>query len=64
MVSATRGVGILPRIAAEPHARSMPIKLIPLTDEWARRWLLLGVRDADTLTVAARLLLAHLRSDS
>ena len=52
MVSATRGVGILPRIAAEPHARSMPIKLIPLTDEWARRWLLLGVRDADTLTLS------------
>ena len=56
-------VGILPRIAAEPHARSMPIRLIPLTDEWARRWLLLGVRDADTLTVAARLLLAHLRGE-
>ncbi|MDH0739583.1 LysR substrate-binding domain-containing protein [Achromobacter spanius] len=64
MVAATRGVGILPRIAAEPHARSMPIKLIPLTDEWARRWLLLGVRDADTLTVGARLLLAHLRGDN
>jgi len=42
----------------------MPIKLIPLTDEWAHRWLLLGVRDADTLTVGARLLLAHLRGDN
>ncbi|WP_028352850.1 LysR substrate-binding domain-containing protein [Bordetella petrii] len=62
MAVATGGVGILPRIAAEPHARSMPIRLIPLADDWARRWLLLGVRDADTLTVAARLLLAHLRS--
>jgi len=64
MVVATGGVGILPRIAAEPHARSMSIRLIPLTDDWARRRLLLGVRDADTLTVAARLLLAHLRSDA
>ena len=64
MVVATGGVGVLPRIAAEPHARSMSIRLIPLTDEWAHRWLLLGVRDVDTLTVAARLLLAHLRSDT
>lgn len=64
MVVATGGVGVLPRIAAEPHARSMSIRLIPLTDEWAHRWLLLGVRDVDTLTVAARLLLAHLRSDA
>ncbi|HYG44319.1 MAG TPA: LysR family transcriptional regulator [Bordetella sp.] len=63
MVVATGGVGILPRLAAEPHARSMSIRLIPLADDWAHRWLLLGVRDIDTLTVAARLLLAHLRSD-
>ncbi len=64
MVVATRGVGILPRIAAEPHAHSMPIRLIALSDDWARRWLMLGVRDPDTLTVAARLLLAHLRADA
>ena len=62
MVAATGGVGVLPRIAAEPHARSMPIRLIPLADDWARRRLLLGVRGAEeSLTVAARLLLAHLR---
>ncbi|MCD0501580.1 LysR substrate-binding domain-containing protein [Bordetella petrii] len=63
MAVATGGVGILPRLAAEPHARSMSIRLIPLQDDWAHRWLLLGVRDTETLTVAARLLLAHLRSD-
>jgi DNA-binding transcriptional LysR family regulator len=64
MVVATGGIGILPRIAAEPHARSMQLKLIPLEDEWARRWLLLGVRDADTLALASRLVLAHLRADA
>ncbi len=63
MVVATGGVGVLPRLAAAPHARSMAIRLIPLTDSWARRWLLLGVRDIDALTVAARLLLTHLRPD-
>jgi molybdate transport repressor ModE-like protein len=61
MVAATGGIGILPRVAAEPHARSMPLKLITLQDEWAKRLLLLGVRDIETLTAAARLLLTHLR---
>jgi hypothetical protein len=41
----------------------MQLKLIPLEDEWARRWLLLGVRDAETLALAARLVLAHLRAE-
>ena len=53
MVAATGGVGILPRLAAEPHARSMPIRLIALADDWASRRLLLGVRDADAAVPAA-----------
>lgn len=61
MVVATQGVGILPRLAAEPHARSMQIKLIALTDSWARRTLALGVRDAQDLSVPARRLLGHLQ---
>jgi DNA-binding transcriptional LysR family regulator len=60
MVVATGGVGVLPRVAAEPHARSMQLQLIPLHDEWAQRRLLLGVRDREALTLAARLLLTHL----
>jgi molybdate transport repressor ModE-like protein len=62
MVVATRGIGVLPRIAAEPHARSMQLRLIPLTDDWTRRWLLLGVRDAEALALAPRMLLAQLRA--
>lgn len=61
MVATTRMIGILPRRAAAPHARSMKLKLTGLTDEWAHRWLLLGVRDSDALTPATRLLLAHLK---
>lgn len=63
MVAATGGIGLLPRIAAEPHARSMRLRLISLADDWARRELLLVVRDVEVLTVAARLLVAHLRAD-
>ncbi len=64
MVAATRTIGILPRRAAAPHARSMKLRLIGLQDEWARRWLLLGVRDSRALTTPARLVLAHLRACS
>ncbi|WP_353174566.1 LysR substrate-binding domain-containing protein [Paracandidimonas soli] len=61
MVATTRMIGILPRRAAAPHARSMKLKLIRLNDGWARRWLLLGVRNSEALTTPARLLLWHLK---
>jgi DNA-binding transcriptional LysR family regulator len=61
MAVATQCIGILPRLAAATHARAMELTLIPLTDEWARRKLLIGVRDPATLTAAAKLLLAHVR---
>lgn len=61
MAAATQCIGILPLLAAAPHSRSMQLSLIPLTDSWARRKLLIGVRDPDTLTAAARLLFAHLQ---
>lgn len=60
MVAATRTIGVLPRRAAAPHARSMKLKLITLKDDWARRWLLVGVRDSRSLTAPARQLLEHL----
>ncbi|MGP1614543.1 MAG: LysR substrate-binding domain-containing protein, partial [Pollutimonas bauzanensis] len=61
MAVATQCIGILPRLAASPHSRSMRLSLIPLSDCWARRKLLIGVRDSEALTAAARLLLAHLQ---
>ncbi|MGB6104729.1 MAG: LysR substrate-binding domain-containing protein [Pusillimonas sp.] len=61
MAVATQCISILPRLAAATHARSMALTLIPLDDEWARRTLLIGVRDPEALTAAARLLLAHVR---
>jgi DNA-binding transcriptional LysR family regulator len=61
MAVATQCIGILPRLAAAPHARSMQFTLIPLTDAWARRKLLIGIRDGDSLNAAARLLLSHLQ---
>ncbi|PLC54445.1 GntR family transcriptional regulator [Pollutimonas nitritireducens] len=63
MALATQCIGILPRLAAAPHSRSMQLTLIPLMDPWARRKLLIGVRDSDGLTAAAKLLLAHLQCE-
>ncbi|GAA0489534.1 LysR substrate-binding domain-containing protein [Pigmentiphaga daeguensis] len=62
MVSTGMGVGILPRLAAAPHAKSMHLKLVALEDDWARRSLLLGVRAPDALAAPARLLVSHLRA--
>jgi len=40
------GVGVLPRDAILPHLRSMDLRQVALDDDWVRRRLLLGVRDA------------------
>jgi DNA-binding transcriptional LysR family regulator len=64
MVMARLGVGILPRIAAEPHVKSMHLALVPLEDVWARRSLLIGMRDPNALAVSARLLVTHLCGDA
>jgi len=63
MVMAGLGVGVLPRIAAEPHVKSMGLSLVGLQDAWARRSLLIGMRDPAGLTVSARLLITHLCGD-
>ncbi len=63
MVMAGLGVGVLPRIAAEPHVKSMGLSLVSLQDAWARRSLLIGLRDPAGLTVSARLLITHLCGD-
>jgi len=63
MVMAGLGVGILPRIAAEPHVKSMGLSLVALQDGWARRSLLVGMRDPAGLTVSGRLLVSHLCGD-
>jgi hypothetical protein len=40
--------------------RSLNLRQIPLKDPWARRQLLIGVRDMETLPRHARLLVEHL----
>lgn len=61
MVAAGLGVGIVPRAATTPYARSLGLGLITLSETWAQRQLFLCVRGSGSLHSAAQLLLDHLR---
>jgi len=60
MIQAGLGVGVLPETAARSFAGPMGLRLVPLTDDWAKRRMLVCVRDRATLAATARQLLDHL----
>ena len=60
MVAVGMGVAVLPRDAVQPLLRAMNLRQIALTDDWADRQLLIGLRDVNAVPRAARLLIDHL----
>ena len=54
---------MIPESAARRHAKDMPLKLIALTDEWARE-LHICVRALDELPIFAKELVALLVQDA
>ncbi len=54
MVAAGRGLAILPRAGAAPHAAAMGLHLLPLEGAWVQRRLLLAMRDREQLSGPAR----------
>jgi len=60
MIQAGLGIGILPEAAARSFAGPMKLRLVPLTDSWATRRMLVCVRQYATLPASARLLVDHL----
>ena len=60
MVAVGMGVAVLPRDAVQPLLRAMNLRQIALTDDWAGRQLLIGLRDVNAVPRAARLLIDHL----
>lgn len=62
MVQAGLGLAVLPEHCALPYSKAMSFHCIALTDNWARYRLNICTRDSQTLSIAARLLLAHLKS--
>ena len=64
MVGAGMGVAVLPRDAVHTLVRAMDLRQITLDDDWTNRQLLIGMRDANAVPRAARLLIDHLCESS
>lgn len=62
MIAAKMGIGIVPTPAAVRYLVPMGLAIVEIEGDWTRRELMIGVRDSETLTHAARLLLDHLQS--
>ncbi|WP_447774217.1 LysR substrate-binding domain-containing protein [Variovorax boronicumulans] len=63
MIEATVGVGVLPASAAQRHAKTMKIVLVPLRDAWSHRSMQICMRSFDSLPQFARDLVAMLVED-
>jgi DNA-binding transcriptional LysR family regulator len=61
MVAAGLGVAVLPADAVQALLRALNLRQVALKDGWARRRLLLCVRDPDELPRHAKALMGHLR---
>ncbi|WP_136417525.1 MULTISPECIES: LysR substrate-binding domain-containing protein [Oxalobacteraceae] len=64
MVEANVGIGMLPESAARRHAKTMAIRIVQLSDEWALRKLQICVRSMQLLPHFARDLVEMLVEDS
>ena len=62
VVQAGMGIGILPKYSAVPYSKLLNIRCLRTTDGWAYHHLSLCTRKVETLSMSARLLLAHLQS--
>jgi DNA-binding transcriptional LysR family regulator len=60
LVECNVGIGVVPATTAERHSRTMSIRRIELTDEWAVRKLTICVRRQADLPLYARELVRHL----
>jgi DNA-binding transcriptional LysR family regulator len=60
MIQAGLGIGILPEAAARAFSASMGLRLVRLTDPWARRKMYVCTRPRASLPAPARLLVEHL----
>ncbi|HZP99090.1 MAG TPA: LysR family transcriptional regulator [Reyranella sp.] len=62
MVESGIGVAVVSRSAALRNRKAMAIRVVPLSDAWARRRLRICVKSIAALPVHARTLVEHLRS--
>ncbi|MDQ3024994.1 MAG: LysR substrate-binding domain-containing protein [Pseudomonadota bacterium] len=60
MIQAGLGIGVLPEAAAKAFSKPMGLRLVALTDSWARRRMFVCVRQYASLPAPARQLVDHL----
>jgi DNA-binding transcriptional LysR family regulator len=60
VVRSRLAIAVLPAELSTPYADAFGLRVIPLTDAWARRRFAICCRDPQALTPAARLLVDHL----
>jgi len=60
MIGAGIGIGISPRDAVGRHLKALKLETVALSDPWAKRNSIVGVRDVKSLPSPVRLLLSHL----
>ena len=60
MIQAGLGIGVLPEAAAKAFSKPMGLRLVALTDSWARRRMFVCVRQYASLAAPARQLVDHL----
>ncbi|MFQ3787290.1 LysR family transcriptional regulator [Halomonas sp. A29] len=63
MIHHGMGVGVLPEKTIYRDLRDLQLRSIPLSDPWARRELVIGIRDYEGLPIIARHLVDHLRGE-
>jgi DNA-binding transcriptional LysR family regulator len=60
VVAANLAISVIPVEAGGPHAETLGIRLIPLTDAWAQRRFAVCFQDRDALQPAVRRMVDHL----
>ncbi len=63
MVAENLGIALLPRTLLQSYTTFLDLQCIPLTDAWARREIVVGIRSVDSLSYAARALVEQLCPD-
>ncbi|MBF8724082.1 MULTISPECIES: LysR substrate-binding domain-containing protein [Pseudomonas] len=60
MVHAELGVAVVPQLVAEYNTRALDLKIVPITEAWATRKLIVVSRESARLTATARGLISYL----
>jgi len=61
MIEAGLGIGVLPEGAAKPFVAAKQLRIVALSDPWAKRHMYVCVREYESLPAIARKLVDHLR---